>query len=169
MSEAFADVERAKWMWCHHGTTLHILWLPDLEDIRERLFRANTSDIANAAMPYALCGTDEWKISDSDRPQVGREDLICGACLYAYAERYGTEEEQVTPVSAHERYAAYLESAHWQHMRAIAREHYGEQCVLCGSADELDVYHRTYERRGRERLSDVTVLCRNCHAKHHGQ
>jgi hypothetical protein len=31
----------------------------------------------------------------------------------------------------------------------------------------LDVHHRTYERRGMERRSAVTVLCRRCHSSHH--
>jgi hypothetical protein len=31
----------------------------------------------------------------------------------------------------------------------------------------LDVHHRTYENKGKEKLGDLTVLCRECHTKFH--
>lgn len=66
-------------------------------------------------------------------------------------------------------YDAYLKSDHWQHMRALAREFYGDRCVLCGATRRLDVHHRTYERKGRERLSDLILLCRKCHGRFHAE
>lgn len=63
-------------------------------------------------------------------------------------------------------YHAYLRSPEWQVIRRLALERDGG-CVVCYRADRLDVHHRTYERLGHELLSDVTVLCRDCHAKHH--
>lgn len=41
----------------------------------------------------------------------------------------------------------------------------GERCEACGSRFRIDVHHLTYKRLGRERLSDLMVLCR----KHHDQ
>ena len=29
--------------------------------------------------------------------------------------------------------------------------------------------HRTYERKGRERLSDLILLCRKCHGRFHAE
>ncbi len=65
-------------------------------------------------------------------------------------------------------YARYLRSPQWKHMRALAHEHYGSRCILCGSMDTtLDVHHRTYARLGCERLADLTILCRGCHSSYH--
>lgn len=65
-------------------------------------------------------------------------------------------------------YGAYLQSPHWQTLRRAAIDYYGNACVLCGAkGDGVEVHHRLYVRKGRERLRDLTVLCRACHAKHH--
>lgn len=65
-------------------------------------------------------------------------------------------------------YREYLESPHWHLVRAAAIVKADYRCQLCNSPDNLQVHHRTYERRGEEKLSDVTVLCRDCHRKFHG-
>lgn len=68
----------------------------------------------------------------------------------------------------------YLASEHWQQRRAEALDFAEHRCQICNreqnELDEgsiLDVHHRTYERIGRERLADLTVLCRACHARFH--
>lgn len=66
-------------------------------------------------------------------------------------------------------YAEYLKTDHWQHMRAVAREYYGDSCRLCPSNDHLEVHHRTYDRLGCELLADLIVLCHNCHSIFHGK
>lgn len=66
-----------------------------------------------------------------------------------------------------ESYREYLKSEHWQTVREMALEFSDYHCQLCYSEDHLDVHHRTYERRGHEKLTDVTVLCHDCHAKFH--
>lgn len=65
-------------------------------------------------------------------------------------------------------YGEYLNSPHWHLVRAAAIVKADYRCQLCNSPDNLQVHHRTYERRGKEKLSDVTVLCRDCHRKFHG-
>lgn len=64
-------------------------------------------------------------------------------------------------------YATYLRSEHWAAMRKWALERAGNRCQLCNAVGHLDVHHRTYERVGREFPTDVFVLCRDCHGKHH--
>lgn len=64
-------------------------------------------------------------------------------------------------------YESYLRSAHWRHVRELALEHYGRTCVLCNATRRLNVHHRTYGSRGHERLADLVVLCRDCHARYH--
>lgn len=64
-------------------------------------------------------------------------------------------------------YAEYLKAAHWQRVRELALEQAGHMCDLCARDKQLDVYHRTYERLGFERQSDLIVLCHDCHQDHH--
>lgn len=64
-------------------------------------------------------------------------------------------------------YLAYMKSAAWERKRQQAFAHHGRFCHKCGSTSRLDVHHRTYARLGHERMSDLAVLCRSCHAGEH--
>jgi hypothetical protein len=64
-------------------------------------------------------------------------------------------------------YGEYLKTAHWQRVRGLALEQAGHSCDLCGHTDRLEVHHRTYERLGFERQSDLIVLCHDCHRDFH--
>lgn len=66
-----------------------------------------------------------------------------------------------------EQYEEYLQSPHWHAVRDRALAYAEHKCQLCYSAKDLQVHHRTYERVGKERPSDLTVLCKACHEKHH--
>src|SRR5574341_2115 len=62
----------------------------------------------------------------------------------------------------------YLNSPHWQKIKEKFRGRGCEKKVgwfsVCGEKP-IDVHHKTYERIGNERLSDLIPLCR----KHHDQ
>lgn len=63
-------------------------------------------------------------------------------------------------------YWEYLQSAHWQDIsRAYKASGLPTRCI-CG-APEVELHHRTYERLGREELTDLIPLCRLCHAAIH--
>lgn len=64
-------------------------------------------------------------------------------------------------------YAEYLKSPHWVETRRGALERACHRCQLCNTKSRLHVHHRTYERLGHEDATDLTVLCRGCHEKHH--
>lgn len=64
-------------------------------------------------------------------------------------------------------YRRYLQSAHWGERRAAALKYANHQCQRCGSSRYLQVHHKTYERLGDERLSDLMVLCDACHVDVH--
>jgi 5-methylcytosine-specific restriction endonuclease McrA len=64
-------------------------------------------------------------------------------------------------------YGAYLDTDHWQAVRARALRRAGRHCQVCGQRGRLDVHHNTYTRRGCERPSDVVALCRSCHDLYH--
>jgi hypothetical protein len=61
-------------------------------------------------------------------------------------------------------YDEYLKSEEWAEFRKDALVAAGYRCRRCGFAGELDVHHKHYTTLGHESLSDVEVLCRDCHA-----
>lgn len=65
-------------------------------------------------------------------------------------------------------YQAYLASQHWRDFKAYYRSSDRPQdCVLCGTPDDIHLHHTTYARLGRERLTDVIPLCSRCHVMAH--
>lgn len=66
-------------------------------------------------------------------------------------------------------YIAYLSSPEWRAFRRRALEEAGHRCswTSCNVGVKLHVHHVTYERLGRERLSDVLVLCDYHHMVEH--
>ena len=69
-------------------------------------------------------------------------------------------------------YDRYISSQRWRDKRERALEsaHYKERywCQDCGwdfPKDQLEVHHLTYERLGREKDSDLIVVCSRCHQK----
>lgn len=68
-------------------------------------------------------------------------------------------------------YSRYLKTDHWKRLRAriLSRDRY--TCTHCGVHEDdaiLSAHHETYERRGCERMADLTTLCRGCHYLLHG-
>jgi 5-methylcytosine-specific restriction endonuclease McrA len=65
-------------------------------------------------------------------------------------------------------YLKYLRTAQWEERRQRALKRAGQKCSLCSRKTRLEVHHRTYERIGEERPTDLIVLCSGCHSAHHG-
>ena len=65
-------------------------------------------------------------------------------------------------------YEVYLNSPHWHACKRAAIERAGHKCQVCG-ADRvrMDVHHNSYQRMGREDITDLVVLCETCHAVFH--
>jgi replicative DNA helicase len=64
-------------------------------------------------------------------------------------------------------YEEYLSTPEWLVRRDQALERTGSRCQVCYGSDNLNVHHRTYERRGNEDPMDLTVLCQSCHSWFH--
>jgi len=64
-------------------------------------------------------------------------------------------------------YSEYLKTGHWKRLRAAKRVEGHGQCELCGSTERLNVHHRTYARRGCEKMEDLILVCTACHRTHH--
>ena len=66
-------------------------------------------------------------------------------------------------------YEKYLETPHWRFLRRKMLKRAEHKCQRCRAGMVvLHVHHKTYERRGEERLSDLIVLCEKCHSQEHG-
>ena len=68
-------------------------------------------------------------------------------------------------------YHSYITSNIWRARVAEAKRLADYRCHICyepeGVSTRLNGHHRTYARLGCERLSDIVVLCRKCHALYH--
>ncbi len=70
-------------------------------------------------------------------------------------------------------YEEYLRAPHWQkvkwlvrmsqRIRKLRKRYGGLVCEFCKWRGLLQYHHRTYERLGREYVSDIAVICERCH------
>jgi hypothetical protein len=62
-------------------------------------------------------------------------------------------------------YDEYIKSAQWRNIAKLMKKQAGYRCAHCKFASTtLEVHHLTYERfGGKERMSDLVVLCEPCH------
>jgi hypothetical protein len=78
----------------------------------------------------------------------------------------GDEEYTIEELLAMD-YGDYLKTQHWYSVRNKVFKRAKYQCELCGSKDTLNAHHKTYANLGKEKLSDIIVLCKKCHQKFH--
>jgi len=68
------------------------------------------------------------------------------------------------------RHQQFMASDEWKHIRGLKLDLASHRCEKCGVGDPLDVHHLTYDRfGGDELLTDLQVLCRDCHETVHGR
>ena len=68
---------------------------------------------------------------------------------------------------AQNNYRSYMKSFAWKQKREEAFRHYGWVCNRCNGTLKLHVHHKSYARLGDEKMSDLEILCEECHQKHH--
>ena len=61
----------------------------------------------------------------------------------------------------------YLTSGTWKAFKFHIQARDSNQCQVCGSEDNLECHHITYERLGNEWDSDLVTLCRTHHQMVH--
>ena len=64
-------------------------------------------------------------------------------------------------------YKDYLNNWLWDSIKKAMYARSNYKCEICGTAKNLTVHHITYDRIGAEELSDLLVVCRNCHRAIH--
>lgn len=80
------------------------------------------------------------------------------------------DQEMLAHTLKHLSYQEFLASAYWFSVSTVAKARAQMRCQICNSADSISVHHRTYDNHGYEHLhmSDLVVLCSNCHGLFHG-
>lgn len=87
-----------------------------------------------------------------------------------FISQYSSEEDDRLEASRGNdkwgRYTKYLQSSHWQSLRAQVLNR-DKCCQHCWSDLNLQVHHLSYRGLGNEGLSDLITLCEDCHAQTH--
>jgi len=99
-----------------------------------------------------------------DKPQPASPQLKRMAAPYrTLAENIEIEKQALKTMPYHD----YLKTHEWHTLRqqVLLRDAYS--CRICACPDNLEVHHRSYKRRGEESLSDLIVLCADCHQSFH--
>jgi len=61
-------------------------------------------------------------------------------------------------------YEKYIESVRWRNISDAMKKHANYTCARCNTRTTvLEVHHKNYDRLGKERMSDLEVLCIPCH------
>lgn len=66
-----------------------------------------------------------------------------------------------------DKYEQYLKSEWWKKIRTEKLYEATHKCAVCASLKNLNVHHNMYDRLGHEELSDLVVLCEDCHELFH--
>lgn len=70
-------------------------------------------------------------------------------------------------------YLKYLQSNHWKKIRVIKAFKQKYMCERCGkklkNSYEYNIHHKTYKRIGHEWMSDLKLLCMECHQEVHSK
>jgi 5-methylcytosine-specific restriction endonuclease McrA len=105
---------------------------------------------------------DEFYDILSETVPINRADA-----LVKYEKLRKHAKSQQKPKLERVDYYAYLKSKKWAKKRRKALFKAKHKCECCGATEELHVHHLSYKRLGKEPLSDLKVLCRNCHCNVH--
>lgn len=111
-----------------------------------------------------LTGLDYSGTNFSEDSKV-TDDYNEWADLFVFLVNYTYNPDKYLKIMT---YADYLLTPHWQQTSGAAKSRAGHRCQLCNTNKQtLHTHHRTYENRGSEEDSDLTVLCEDCHRMFH--
>ena len=138
-----------------------------LEDVLNIIISSESAEVGRSESGDIYFYCDEFEVADIvtlDHHRILLQQFI--GCFLVTENKIANGEDSYRKLRTMP-YSKYLETPHWKRMRDTMLMKSGHACQLCSSRRRLQVHHRTYERRGCERLADLIVLCDNCHAKFH--
>lgn len=117
------------------------------------------------------CNRCKQSITFKSRESARMGYRTCTTCAQeAAATRQAERDEEARRLNELRAmpYRDYLQTPEWKRKAADHRKRGGYRCQVCNSnQDRLNIHHRTYERLGREQVSDLVCLCENCHHLFH--
>lgn len=158
------------------GEEYGIIWdlgclVQELERLNEAI-AATKLDIERSIaenFEYYLQTGDEWQVIDIAcklSPDIVTIEMLERATRVS-DQNYWPDQMRKTWELRRMPYAQYLQTDHWQEVRKAAIKRAGYRCEVCNSFFSLQVHHRTYVNRGKERGNDLITLCSSCHKMFH--
>lgn len=148
----------------------------DFDDPRKMERIRVRDEVTDALAQLVMDGWLEWVTVDG-HPALHISDLKAARrFLVDNAEQYGNvgyqdderlSDEQIEELNTMP-YRRYLKTDVWKRRREKHLKFARNRCQVCNAdGPELNVHHRTYERRGYESAADLIVLCKECHSLFH--
>lgn len=81
--------------------------------------------------------------------------------------KFGPKGKATKSLSRKQAYDLYINSWAWKAKREELFRSRPRHCERCSYAGPVDVHHLHYENLGAEPLSDLQILCRECHEREH--
>jgi predicted HNH restriction endonuclease len=104
-----------------------------------------------------------YKAKEKKRKEKGRLSQLKGK---KKAAKKRVAKAKQSPSWRH-KYVAYIKSPQWKEKRLRALKTWGNVCQMCDSNDRIEVHHKTYDRLGKELMTDLMIVCHSCHEKIH--
>lgn len=179
----YNDTEVARRYWGSNEPIKDII-----KDLSLTVIPARVGRLAGAAVLHIRCidcGSDcevssradakyILETDESKKRRTGKSQHRCYECEQAhklqrlkdqYAKRKAdmarAEELRWMP------YRDYLGTDEWSERRKQVIRRADFKCQVCAAGGRLHVHHRTYARRGVEKLEDMIALCADCHELFH--
>lgn len=82
-------------------------------------------------------------------------------------KRQQAKRKQVEPPRAWSSYKEYLETDWWKEKRYQKLRSVKFQCERCSRRKYLQIHHKHYKSLGKEKITDLEALCKECHKREH--
>ena len=100
---------------------------------------------------------------------IGNEQILFNDLQYLLRD---ADEDKIATYIKSMNYKDFLQTPYWKAIAKYRKYRADNKCCICGSKQNLNVHHNTYEHHGYEHqysyiMSDLTVLCNECHKRFH--
>lgn len=103
-----------------------------------------------------------------EKKELIKSGFYRGKCdYYSFTDLFGDIQMDKEVQKTTKKYLKYLKSKEWATKKSIIFAIKGNKCAVCGSTENIDVHHLTYERIFNEDIEDLEPVCRECHKKIH--
>jgi hypothetical protein len=109
-------------------------------------------------------GEPGWVVLEEDT------DLSPGSILSFMIEFFTGRKDARPRNKRRVNYHEYIQSREWKEKAKLVKARAHMRCEYCGMKGNgytLQAHHLTYERLGREKMSDLVCLCDDCHKEAH--